>query len=87
MIDEGFAREMGNKIQNMRKTSGLEVTDRIHVRVGSTERLRTAANRHKDFICRETLASTLEFVESDRLDGSTQWDINGETTHIAVAKI
>ena len=87
LIDEGFAREMVNKIQNMRKSSGFEVTDHISIKVRSTERLKHAAKKHDDFIRKETLAQRLEFVENDNLTGATEWDINGERTEIAVAKV
>jgi len=87
LLDEGFAREMVNKIQNMRKTSGFEVTDHIRVRVCSSDRLQAAANRHQDFIMRETLAQSLDFFGPDNLEGATEWNINGEKTTIAVEKI
>lgn len=87
LIDEGFAREMVNKIQNMRKSSGFEVTDHISIRVRSTNRLKSAAQKHDEFIRKETLAKNLEFVDNDNLTGATQWDINGEKTEIALAKV
>lgn len=87
LIDEGFAREMVNKIQNMRKTSGFDVTDRITVQVASTERLKSAAGRYEEFIKTETLAQKLEFTERAPADGGTEWNINGEKATIAVAKV
>ena len=87
LIDEGFAREMVNKIQNMRKSSGLNVTDRIAVQVCATDRLKSAVRKHEDFIRRETLAENVEFVETEESTGSTRWDINGEATGIAVTKV
>jgi isoleucyl-tRNA synthetase len=86
LIDEGFAREMVNKIQNMRKTSGFEVTDSITVKVKTTERLRSAATRHQDFIRRETLALAIDFVDQNGSNGYTEWNINGESAAILVAK-
>jgi len=86
--DEGFAREMVNKIQNMRKTSGLNVTDRIRVRVVSTSRLQTAASRFMDFICDETLAQELVFTKGiDNGNNVTEWNINGEKAAIEVIKV
>ncbi len=87
LIDEGFAREMVNKIQNMRKSSGFEVTDHISIKVRSTDRLKQAAKKHQDFIRKETLAKNLEYVENDKLTGATEWDINGEKTEIALEKV
>jgi isoleucyl-tRNA synthetase len=85
--DEGFAREMVNKIQNMRKSSGLEVTDRIAIYVQPSERLRTAVTRHEEFIRRETLAERIEYSAPAGANGAKQWDINGEAATIAVAKL
>lgn len=84
--DEGYAREMVNKIQNMRKSSGLEVTDRITVALRPSERLRTAINRHEEFICRETLAERIEYSADVTHDGAKVWNINGEEAVIAVTK-
>jgi isoleucyl-tRNA synthetase len=86
LLDEGFARELVNKIQNMRKTSGLEVTDRIRVTLDSTERVKSAARRHDEFIRSETLADRLEFagIESGE---AREWNINGERTSISVVKV
>ncbi len=86
LIAEGFARELVNKIQNVRKTSGLEVTDKITIKVLATEKLQAAVSAHEEFVCNETLAESLEFIETG-LDGLTDWDINGEKTAIAVYKV
>jgi len=87
LIDEGFAREIVNKIQNMRKSSGFEVTDHIIVKISSTAKVRQAAKKHDGFIRKETLAENLEFVDSKNLEGAMEWDINGEKTEIALAKV
>jgi len=86
LLDEGFAREIVNKVQNMRKTSGFEVTDTIRIRIRSSDRLRQAAARHGEFIQHETLAHSLEFVSGDDLTEPKEWDINGEKAAIEVAK-
>lgn len=61
---EGVARELVNRIQNLRKDSGLEVTDRISVRILDTEAIRAAVLSNRDYICREILAEQLELVGS-----------------------
>ena len=85
--DEGFAREMVNKIQNMRKTSGFEVTDRINVLVSTADPLAAAITRWRETICRETLADKLELVNTmpPGNDG-TSWNINGVKAEIAVIR-
>ena len=88
LLDEGFAREVVNKIQNMRKTSGLEVTDRIRVTISSSERLEVATTRYRTFIQDETLAQEFDF-RREKICGNnaTQWSINGEPATIEVVKI
>ncbi len=86
LIDEGFAREIVNKIQNMRKSSGLDITDYVDVRVSSSERLREAAEKHDEFIRRETLARKIEFMDASQVTDGKEWNINGEKAAIAVAK-
>ncbi len=61
---EGVARELVNRIQNLRKDTGLEVTDRISVRILDTEAVRAAVLSNRDYICREILAEQLELVGS-----------------------
>ncbi len=87
LIDEGFAREMVNKIQNMRKDSGFDVTDHINVWVSSSERLKSAAVKHDEFIRRETLAHRIEFTDRESVSDGREWNINGEKAAIAVAKV
>jgi isoleucyl-tRNA synthetase len=64
--NEGLARELVNRIQNLRKEMGLEVTDRIRLTIEKDEATYEAFNRFKDYICSETLAE-LNFV--DKLEG------------------
>jgi isoleucyl-tRNA synthetase len=57
---EGVARELVNRIQRLRRDSGLEVSDRIRLWIGGDPDAATAAERHKDYIAGETLALGLE---------------------------
>ncbi len=86
LIDEGFAREIINKVQNMRKASGFEVTDKIEIRLNSSDRLVTATRKHDEFIRRETLATGITYVDSESFEGSKLWNINGVNAAIAVHK-
>ena len=85
--DEGFAREIVNKVQNMRKKSGFDVIDHIDITIKATDRLTTAVKKHKEFICRETLASDLTLVDKEQMEGFQEWNINGEKTLIALKKM
>ena len=74
---EGFVRDLVRGIQNLRKESGLSVTDRISLKVSAASsldsqiynELKEAASQFTDFICGETLATTLTWV--DGLEGTT----------------
>jgi isoleucyl-tRNA synthetase len=55
--EEGLARELINRIQNLRKDKGLEVTDRISLQVEDNAETSQAFNNFKDYICSETLAN------------------------------
>ncbi|UTW63895.1 isoleucine--tRNA ligase [bacterium SCSIO 12741] len=59
---EGIAREMVNRIQNLRKNQGLEVTDRIRINICKNEQLDPAINNNLDYIRAETLADQLTLV-------------------------
>jgi isoleucyl-tRNA synthetase len=85
--DEGFAREMVNKIQNMRKSSGFEVTDRITVEIKTDEPLLSAVRRFEEYICKETLADQIALVNRISPDkNGKNWNINGTMADIAVIK-
>ena len=61
--NEGIAREMVNRIQNLRKDSGFEVTDTITVDIVSVNDLSQAVNSNLDYICAETLCDEIRWVE------------------------
>ena len=59
---EGNAREFINRIQNIRKESNFELTDKIIVSVQENQLLQTSLNQYKDYICAEILADSLNFL-------------------------
>lgn len=63
LLQEGIAREVVNRIQNIRKDKNLEVTDRINVRIKENNAINSAISNNLDYICAETLASSLELVK------------------------
>jgi isoleucyl-tRNA synthetase len=89
LVDEGLAREFVNRIQNLRKDSGFEVTDRIRILHNSSERLTRALDRMAEYVRQETLAVELQTIPlEDASKHSTKIeDINGEQSFIAVVKI
>ncbi len=66
---EGFARDFIRGVQNLRKETGLEVTDRIKITASGSANLKKAFEMFEDFISNETLAVSAEWVEN--LDGVT----------------
>jgi len=58
---EGLAREVVNRIQNLRKESAFDVTDRILVKIDTTAAIQEAITAHKDYICTEVLANDIQF--------------------------
>jgi len=76
---EGIAREMVNRIQNIRKESGLDVTDRILVQVDTNEKLQEAIQKNKSYICTEILGNDLVFVALDNQAISTDIENEGDT--------
>jgi len=62
LLQEGLAREVINRIQNLRKDVGFEVTDKIRVKFQSHPDIDEAVNRNIAYICSETLAQDFEVV-------------------------
>ncbi|HET6244715.1 MAG: isoleucine--tRNA ligase [Bacteroidetes bacterium] len=71
--EEGLAREIINRIQNLRKEKGLEVTDKIGLKIKAEKSINSAINNNLNYICTETLASTLEIV--NELDPTTSQEV------------
>jgi isoleucyl-tRNA synthetase len=72
LMQEGLAREIVNRVQNLRKTGGFEVTDRIELLIEKNEKTDTAVEKFGDYICNETLATitkveALNDVEAEEL--------------------
>lgn len=65
---EGYARDLVRGVQNLRKESGFEVTDRINLKVSGTSGLKDAFEMFRDFIAGETLAAVIEW--KDELEGT-----------------
>ena len=81
---EGIARELINRIQNLRKDKDFDVTDRISIVIGSNPEIEDALAQFGDYLCAQTLATSLKFEPSPAGASQVEWD-NG-TIEIAVAK-
>jgi isoleucyl-tRNA synthetase len=84
--NEGIAREFVNRIQNLRKDSGLEVTDRILLRIQRHTGIDEAIENNLNYICSETLANNLELLE--QVEGGLSVEIDEEvSTKISIEKL
>jgi isoleucyl-tRNA synthetase len=84
LIQEGIARELVNRIQNLRKDSGFEVTDKIKVTIQTSEGLEKAIQANRIYIMSETLTEVLEFEED--LNDGTSIEFDGIITKILITK-
>ena len=62
--EEGLARELVNRIQNLRKETGLALTDKILVKIQQNDALDTAIQNNLSYICAETLTGDLQVVRN-----------------------
>jgi isoleucyl-tRNA synthetase len=72
LFNEGLAREIVNRVQTLRKNTGLEVTDRIEISIEKNEKIDPAIQRYSNYICAETLANGIQLAE--HLDGEVLED-------------
>ena len=81
---EGIARELVNRIQNIRKDSGFEVTDKINVQVKRNGPLEVAVLKNVDYIKSETLTNELVFV--DELENGAEIEFDEIKTMLLISK-
>ncbi|MCU4177480.1 isoleucine--tRNA ligase [Carboxylicivirga sp. N1Y90] len=86
--NEGIAREFVNRIQNLRKDSGFEVTDKIRLSIQKHEAINEAVNKYADYIGAQTLAVDVKLVEQCSDSGAVTVDIDDEiSTLMQIAKV
>jgi isoleucyl-tRNA synthetase len=81
---EGDARELVNRIQNIRKENGFELTDRIFVKLLESDGFKQSIIKFNDYICREILADNIEWVSA--LPDGVEIEINETMLKLAVTK-
>jgi isoleucyl-tRNA synthetase len=82
--EEGIARELISKLQNLRKESNLEVTDRIKVQIEKHKYLENSIIGFKTYICTEILANELEVTE--QLSSSAEIDVDDHIIKVKLIK-
>ena len=86
--DEGLAREFINRIQNLRKESGFDVTDKIHIEIKRHEAIDSAIEKHAQYIGSQTLAVDIKLVDELSSNNAKPIEIdNSVTTFIRLEKI
>ena len=83
LIDEGLARELVSKVQQLRKQNDYEMMDNITIEVTADEAVKAAIAKHAEYIKKETLAVSLECV--DGLEA--KYDLNGHKSGIKVERV
>ena len=81
---EGDAREFVNRVQNIRKESGFALTDRIFVTLEHCDRLKESIVKYNDYICREILADSINWV--DHVENPTEVDVNDNLLKVSITK-
>lgn len=81
LILEGLAREFVSKVQNMRKTMGLDIENRIELYYDGDDEIKEAVETFKDYIMEETLAVVCDIDNSGEVV-----DINGHDVHLKIVK-
>ena len=85
LISEGIARELVNRIQNLRKSSGLEITDRINLSLSASDSINQAIAEHKAYIASQVLANNLFLT--NQLSNATEVDLDGTPVFIQIEKV
>ncbi|MDB0027234.1 isoleucine--tRNA ligase [Flavobacteriales bacterium] len=84
--EEGLAREFINRIQNLRKDRGFEVTDKVKIQVEKNDSLTAAIKNNFTYICNETLAVQLDFEVHTIMNGSEIELIDNISTKVLIIK-
>ena len=81
---EGVARELVNRIQNLRKSSGFEITDKIRICLSKNQQTDDAVTEYKDYICNQVLGTSLTLV--DEVENGTELNFDDFSLFINVEK-
>ena len=85
LINEGRARELVNRLQNLRKNSGLKVTDKIDITLSKNKIIEKVISENKEYIKNETLAKKIIFGQSIKSDAKVIFD--DEEIYMKIKKI
>jgi isoleucyl-tRNA synthetase len=81
---EGIARELVNRIQNIRKSSGFDITDRISIKISDQDEVRDAISDYKEYIASQVLADNIELSE---VTGGQEVDMDDYILRLLIEKV
>ena len=82
---EGIARELVNRIQNIRKSKNFEITDKISITFENNSNIADAVKQYNDYICSQVLAKSITFVE--KVENATSLDFESFVVNVDITKI
>lgn len=85
LLREGIARELVNRIQNLRKSAGMEITDKINIAIERLEEINMAVEAYGQYIASQTLAASIQLV--DVVDSPVELDFEDYIVKIKIEKI
>ncbi len=87
LILEGLAREVVNRVQNFRKDSGLQVTDRIDIQIQAGDEITRAVEQFQDYIKAETQGRSLTAVGSLTTEFKGTFELAEETIQLGITTL
>ena len=84
LLREGIARELVNRIQNIRKSSGFEIVDKIAVQIEMNDEINAAVTEYKEYIAAQVLATSIQLVET--AENAAELDFEDYMVRISVTK-
>jgi isoleucyl-tRNA synthetase len=85
LLREGIARELVNRIQNIRKSNGYEIVDKISVEIESRDEIKEAVEEYKNYIASQTLAKAVVLVS--KLTDPTELEFDEYVVKVSVKKV
>ena len=86
LIEEGLARELAHRIQNMRKDANFDLTDRIVIYYEGPDKVRTVMSNYSEYISQETLSDDLVYGLPDDKTDAAKYTIDGLEISIMVKR-
>lgn len=84
LLKEGVARELVNRIQNLRKSNGYEITDKINIKIETKAEINDTVQDFGQYIAAQTLGKSIELV--DKLDNAVELDLEDYIVRIFIEK-